>query len=136
MWKCPKCGRSFRNDNQHHFCGRMPETIDEYIEEQGEDVRTKLEAVRNILRQTLPDATERIAWDMPTYRGRINFLSFAAAKQHIGIYPGAAVVTHFAPTLDALALKYSKGTIQIPYSIDLPTDLIREIALYARELTK
>ena len=28
MWKCPKCGRSFRNENQQHFCGKAPETID------------------------------------------------------------------------------------------------------------
>ena len=21
MWICPKCGRSFRNENQHYFCG-------------------------------------------------------------------------------------------------------------------
>ena len=30
MWKCPKCGRSFMNENQQHFCGKAPETIDEY----------------------------------------------------------------------------------------------------------
>lgn len=49
MWKCPKCGRTFRNDNQHHFCGKGkgPETIDEYIDEQGEDIRPQLELVRN-----------------------------------------------------------------------------------------
>ena len=21
MWKCPKCGREFRNTNQDHYCG-------------------------------------------------------------------------------------------------------------------
>ena len=36
MWKCPKCGRSFRNENQHHFCGKPPETIDDYILTQDE----------------------------------------------------------------------------------------------------
>ena len=36
MWKCPKCGRTFKNENQHHFCGKAPETIDEYILAQDE----------------------------------------------------------------------------------------------------
>lgn len=49
MWKCPKCGRTFCNDNQHHFYGKCkgPKTIDEYIDEQGEDIRPQLEQVRN-----------------------------------------------------------------------------------------
>lgn len=21
MWKCPKCGREFKNTNQDHYCG-------------------------------------------------------------------------------------------------------------------
>ena len=21
MWKCPKCGREFKNTNQEHYCG-------------------------------------------------------------------------------------------------------------------
>ena len=52
MWKCPKCGRTFCNDNQHHFCGKCkgPKTIDEYIDEQGEDIRPQLEQVRNAIR--------------------------------------------------------------------------------------
>ena len=31
MWKCPKCGRSFKKENQSHYCGKAPETVDEYI---------------------------------------------------------------------------------------------------------
>ena len=22
MWKCPKCGHSFKNENQGHYCGK------------------------------------------------------------------------------------------------------------------
>ena len=31
MWKCPKCGREFKNVDQGHYCGKAPETVDEYI---------------------------------------------------------------------------------------------------------
>ena len=29
MWTCPKCGRTFRNCNQSHYCGKAPETIED-----------------------------------------------------------------------------------------------------------
>lgn len=32
MWICPKCGRKFKRTNQGHYCGKAPESIDEYIE--------------------------------------------------------------------------------------------------------
>ena len=37
MWKCPKCGRSFKKEGQSHFCGKI-EIIDQYIEEQDEGI--------------------------------------------------------------------------------------------------
>ena len=36
MWKCPKCGRTFKNINQDHYCGEAPKTIEEYISRQPE----------------------------------------------------------------------------------------------------
>ena len=42
MWKCPKCGRTFKNTNQDHYCGKTPETVDEYILAQDEEIRDKL----------------------------------------------------------------------------------------------
>ena len=32
MWKCPKCGREFNREGQDHYCGKVPKTIDEYID--------------------------------------------------------------------------------------------------------
>ena len=128
MWKCPKCGRSFKNENQGHYCGKAPETVDEYILSQDEAIRGHLERVRSVLRASLPDAVEKISWSMPTWWKDHNIIHFAAAKKHIGLYPGPEAVTHFAEKLDQAGCKYSKGSIQIPYSDDLPLDLIAEIA--------
>lgn len=132
MWTCPKCGRTFRNENQHHFCGKAPQTVDAYIDEQGDDIRSKLMQVRNAIREVLPDATEKIAWQMPSYRGKKNIIHFAAAKNHIGLYPGEDAVAHFSQTLDELGLKYAKGSIQILYTMDMPLALIKEIAVWAK----
>lgn len=38
MWKCPICGREFKNTEQSHYCSVKPKTIDEYISLQ-EDVK-------------------------------------------------------------------------------------------------
>ena len=96
MWKCPKCGRSFRHENQSHYCGKAPETVDEYILAQDEGIRSQLQRVRKVLRGSLPDAMEKISWSMPTYWNGHNIIHFAAAKKHIGLYPGPEAVSHFA----------------------------------------
>ena len=43
MWTCPECGRSFKNQNQNHYCGKAPETIGEYIAEQPKMTQLYLE---------------------------------------------------------------------------------------------
>ncbi len=133
MWKCPKCGRSFRNENQQHYCGKAPETIDDYILAQDESIRDQLQRVRKVLRDKLPDAAEKISWSMPTYWMGHNIIHFAAQKKHIGLYPGPEAVDQFADQLDRAGIKHSKGTIQIPYSDALPLSLIGEIAAWCRD---
>ena len=65
---------------------------------------------------------------MPTYWKDHNIIHFAAQKKHIGLYPGPEAVEVFGRKLEEAGLKYSKGSIQIPYSDSLPLDLIAEIA--------
>ena len=131
-WKCPKCGREFRRQNQDHYCVK-PQNIDEYIAAQDETVQPRLREVRAVFQKAIPEAEERISWSMPTYWKGRNIIHFAAAKKHIGLYPGPEAVTFFAEKLDQAGCKYSKGSIQIPYSDDLPLDLIAEIADWCRK---
>ena len=133
MWKCPKCGRTFKNENQSHYCGKAPETVEDYILAQDEEIRDQLRQVRTVLVSRLPDAKEKISWSMPTYWKDHNIIHFAAQKKHIGLYPGPEAVEFFFDKLDQAGLKYSKGSIQIPYSDQLPLELIAEIADWCRE---
>lgn len=89
---CPVCSYSwtFR---------KLPQTIDEYILFQDEEKQADLYLLRQILQQTLPEAEERISWSMPTYRKNHNILHFAAAKKHIGFYPGPEAVEEFREDL-------------------------------------
>ena len=87
--------------------------IDEYIANQPAHLQVLLLNVRMSIKQALPDATEKISWQMPTFwRGR-NLIHFAAQKNHLGIYPGAEAMAHFSPRLTGY--KTSKGAVQFPY---------------------
>ena len=115
LWKCPKCGRSFRKENQSHYCGKAPTTVDEYILAQDEGIREQLRSVRTVLRGKLPDATEKIAWSMPTYWKDHNIIHFAAQKKHIGLYPGPEAVEFFGRKLeDARDRSRSRIRIRCP----------------------
>lgn len=130
MWKCPSCGREFKNTNQSHYCGEKPKTVEEYIMRQDSEKQADLLLIRQALRQALPEAKERISWSMPTYWRNHNILNFAASKNHIGLYPGSEAVEEFKEELK----KYSvdKGTIRIPYG-QVDTDLIEKIARWCWE---
>ena len=124
-WRCPKCGREFQRVGQSHYCEK-PTTIEEYIAAQAEDVRPKLRELRGVLRAAIPEAEERISWSMPTYWKGQNLIHFAAAKKHIGLYPGGEATAVFAEKLAGLSV--SKGTIRLPLDRELPAALITEIA--------
>ena len=124
-WRCPKCGREFQKVGQSHYCEK-PTTIDEYIAAQGEGVQPKLRELRGVLRAAIPEAEERISWSMPTYWKGQNLIHFAAAKKHIGLYPGGEATAAFAEELAGLSV--SKGTIRLPLDRELPAALITEIA--------
>jgi len=103
-------------------------TIDEYIAQYSPEIQEKLQALRKVIRETAPDAGEKISWQMPTFTLNGNLVHFAAHKTHIGFYPGPSGIEAFKVNLSAY--KYSKGAIQFPNSKPLPFDLIREIVSF------
>lgn len=133
LWKCPKCGREFAKKEQEHYCGEKPKTIDEYILSQDAEIQNDLRFIRQILRDVLPEAEERISWSMPTYWKGHNILHFAASKKHIGLYPGPEAVAHFADELKMY--KTDKGTIRIPYG-KIEPEIIQKIARWCYETDK
>ncbi|TLG72531.1 iron chaperone [Culicoidibacter larvae] len=101
-------------------------SVDQYIENCPPEQQAVLREVRKIIHDTIPEAQEKISYDMPTFElfGG-NVIHFAANKAHLGIYPGAAAIVAFAEKLSVY--KTTKGAIQIPYTEPLPKQLIEEI---------
>ena len=87
-------------------------TIPEYISEQDEAIQPRLTEIYSTIRAAIPEAEERISWGMPTFWKGRNIIHFAAAKKHIGIYPGPDAIVEFADRLTEY--KTSKGAIQLP----------------------
>ena len=103
-------------------------TVDEYISLFPETVAHILREVRRTIREAAPEAEERIRWQMPTYWQGENLVHFAAAKNHLGLYPGESGVRVFAEKLRDY--KTSKGAIQFPFSKPIPYELIAEITRF------
>ena len=131
MWTCPKCGRIFKRQEQSHYCGKAPETVDEYIAAQPEEIREYLKRIREVLLAALPEAQERISWSMPTFWREHNIIQFAGFKKHVGLYPGPEAVEAFSGRLKEY--KTSKGAIQLPYGRPVPAELISDIARWCYE---
>jgi len=109
----------------------VPATIDEYIAQFPEDIKTQLFILREAIRQAVPDAVEKISWGMPAFVLDGDLVYFAAHKRHIGFYPGAALREKFSEALKPY--KTSKGAVQLPYGQPLPLDLIRGIVRWRVE---
>lgn len=87
--------------------------------------RALLRQLRALIKETAPDAEEKISYGMPGYKYHGMLVYFAGYEKHIGFYPGAQAIEHFQVRLTRY--KTSKGTIQFPLDATLPIKLIRDI---------
>ncbi|MFN8573172.1 MAG: DUF1801 domain-containing protein [Gemmatimonadaceae bacterium] len=106
----------------------MANTIDEYIAEFPKNVQRILTDLRARIRTGAPDATERIAYGMPTFYLNGNLVHFAAFERHIGFYPTPSGIVAFADQLKRYAT--SKGAVQFPIDEPLPFALISEMVAF------
>lgn len=105
-------------------------TIDEYIATCDPAVQPILSELRAFIKEWAPDAIEKISYAMPCFYLQGNLVYFAAAKKHIGFYPGPSGITNFTKQFNELGLKYSKGAVQFPLGKPLPWELIRQIVTF------
>ena len=102
--------------------------IDAYIADFPEDIQQKLEKMRATIKKAAPNAGEAIKYAMPTFTLDGNLVHFAAFKNHIGLYPGAAGIEAFKKEL--AAYETSKGAIRFPLDKPLPLALVSQIVKF------
>ena len=101
-------------------------TIDEYIDSFPEEVRDRLQTIRQTIKEEAPEADEVIKYGMPTFLFHGHLVYFGAWKKHIGFYP---ITSEMEASIEELTnYKTSgKGTIQFPIDQPLPLPLIRKL---------
>lgn len=108
----------------------MLDTIDDYIAAQPAEARPPLQEVRDAVRRIVPEAEEKISYQMPTMTidGRL-LVHFAAWKHHLAIYAipplGDDLEKEIAP------YRAAKGTLRFPLDEPLPIPLIEKLVTEA-----
>ena len=132
MWTCLKCRREFKRINQGHYCGKAPESVDEYISLQEEKARPHLRLLRDIILGSASGIKEKIVLSMPTYS-----LSFAACKEHVSLYIGSEILRIYEKELEGFQIK--KDALYLPYNREIPASTIKAISSrvfsYIEEIT-
>lgn len=101
--------------------------IDEYIAAVPDpEIRSRLEALRAVIREEAPAGEDVISYGLATIdlRGK-HLVHFGVFRRHIGFYPtgqGMAAIQE-----DLSGFVHSKGTIQFPHDRPLPLDLVRKV---------
>jgi uncharacterized protein YdhG (YjbR/CyaY superfamily) len=100
-------------------------TVDEYIAAADPDRREALRALRDVIRDAVPQAREEIRHKMPYYVYEGDLVAFASHKNYYSVYVmGGRLADH----RDALGkLNCGKSCIRFRKLDELPLDLLREI---------
>ena len=107
-------------------------TVDEYISSFNEETQTKLQVIRQTIKDNAPEAIESISYGMPAYKiNKKPLVYFAAFKNHIGFY--ATPTGHEAFKEKLSAYKQGKGSVQFPLNQAIPYSLIEEIIKFRVE---
>lgn len=108
-----------------------PQTVEAYIEQYPEEIQVRLRSLRQLIRDLVPEATEKISYGMPAYYFHGYLVYFGAFKNHIGFYPIPSGIKAFPE--DLAAYKTSKGAIQFPHQEPLPFELVEKLVRFRVE---
>lgn len=104
------------------------ESVDDYISGSAPEVQEVLETLRRVIKESAPDAQEKISYQLPTFEQHGNLVHFAAFKKHIGFYPAPSGIDAFKEEL--AGYKGAKGSVQFPLDKPMPYELIRRIVKF------
>lgn len=104
--------------------------IESYVNGFPAEVQVLLRQLHSTIKEIVPEAVESFKYGMPTFELNGNLVHYAGYKHHIGFYPGPDAIVAFAAALKSY--KTSKGAIQFPLDISLPTTLIQQIVHFRK----
>ena len=99
--------------------------IDEYIAAFSPEVQSILKKIRLTIRKVVPDAEEKISYQIPAFALDGNLIYFAAFKEHIGFYPPVKGDERLRKEL--APYRGPKGNLKFPLDEPIPHSLIRRV---------
>jgi uncharacterized protein YdhG (YjbR/CyaY superfamily) len=102
-----------------------PRNIDDYIASFPNDTREILERIRTTIKRASPQAEEMISYNMPLYKYNGMLVSFAAWKNHIGLYPAPLATGELKKKLKPY--EGAKSTLRFPIDKPMPLGLIAKV---------
>ncbi|EUJ33730.1 hypothetical protein MFLO_00760 [Listeria floridensis FSL S10-1187] len=104
------------------------ETVDAYIQNAAEEARPILSEIRTLFTSTLPDAEEKISYNVPFYKYYGELGGYAAYKKHVSFGLGVdGFSDEMRERLESKGYKLGKGTMQIRFDQEVPRDEIIEM---------
>jgi len=99
--------------------------VDDYIDKAPPEVQMMLRQIRTIIKESAPEAEEKISYGMPYYGYHGRLIYFAGYKEYLGLY----VMSEARLALQDELEKYrtSKATYKFPVGKPLPAALIKKV---------
>ncbi|MBD1431631.1 DUF1801 domain-containing protein [Sphingobacterium sp. DN00404] len=109
------------------------QTIDEYHQAFNGETLARMQTIRKIIHEVVPDAVECISYQIPCFKYHGYMIYYCAFPKHISLsHPYSdAFWEHFKADLQGY--KTSKSVIQIPTDKPLPEALIRKIITFRKK---
>jgi uncharacterized protein YdhG (YjbR/CyaY superfamily) len=106
-------------------------TVDEYIAQFPPEIQKGLKELRDFIKTEVPEAEEKISYQMPAYHLNGALVYFAAFKDHYGFYPTPSGIKPFEKELTPYIS--GKSTLRFPLNKPLPWELIRKVVRFRKE---
>ena len=108
------------------------EQVDLYLADFDENVRSRMEQIRQEIELLVPAAEEKISYGIAAYMYRKKpLVYYAGYKNHVGFYATPNGHEEFAKEFSSY--KQGKGSVQFPNNQEFPLELIRRVILFRKK---
>lgn len=114
-----------------------PSDVDSYIANADINSRPLLSELRELILSTVPDAQEKISYNVPFYKYYGEFVGFSVFKKHVSFGFGADILSDKdRKILEAKGYSLGKCTLQIKLHQEIPINEIKDILIKKANLNK
>ncbi len=106
---------------------KKAKTVDWYIANSNLEARAIMERLREIIKSTVPEAEERISWNVPNYKLNGVLTGFAVYSKHVSLgFSEGGLSDEERKAFEDKGHKTGIGTVQIKFNQKIPTKIIEQ----------